>query len=51
MKIIQTFHFQTEFFYKQISNKLSFIYKKIVRYALKEQGGGGDVRSLDSFWA
>jgi hypothetical protein len=33
MKIIQTFLFQTDFF-EQISNKLSFIYQKIVRYAL-----------------
>ncbi len=33
MKIIQTFLFQTDF-YEQISNKLSFIYKKMVRYAL-----------------
>jgi hypothetical protein len=33
MKIIQTFLFQTDF-YEQINNKLSFIYKKIVRYAL-----------------
>ncbi len=33
MKIIQTFLFQTDF-YEQLSNKLSFIYKKIVRYAL-----------------
>jgi hypothetical protein len=34
MKIIQTFLSETDFF-EQIRNKLSFIYKEIVRYALK----------------
>jgi hypothetical protein len=33
MKIIQTFLFQTDFVWT-ISNKLSFIYQKIVRRAL-----------------
>jgi hypothetical protein len=33
MKIIQTFLLETDF-YEQIRRKLSFIYKKIVRYAL-----------------
>ncbi len=33
MQIIQTFLFETDF-YEQIRHKLSFIYKKIVRYAL-----------------
>ncbi len=28
MKIIQTFLFETNFFYEQIRHKLSFIYKK-----------------------
>ncbi len=36
MKIIQTFLFQIDF-YEQISNKLSFIYQKIVRYALNSE--------------
>jgi hypothetical protein len=31
VKIIQTFLFETDFF-EQIRHKLSFIYKKIVRY-------------------
>jgi hypothetical protein len=31
MKIIQTFLFETDF-YEQIRHKLSFIYKKIIRY-------------------
>jgi hypothetical protein len=30
MKILQTFLFETDFFYEQIRHKLSFIYKKIV---------------------
>jgi hypothetical protein len=33
MKIIQTFLFKTDF-YEQIRHKLSFIYKKIVRYGM-----------------
>ena len=33
MKITKTFLFQTDF-YEQISNKLSFIFLKIVRYSL-----------------
>jgi hypothetical protein len=33
MKIIQTFLFGTDF-YEQVRHKLSFIYKKKVRYAL-----------------
>jgi len=37
MRIIQTFLFETDFFYEQIRDKLSFIYKKIVRYALNQE--------------
>jgi hypothetical protein len=36
LKIIQTFLFETDF-YEQIRQKLSFIYKKIVRYALNQE--------------
>jgi hypothetical protein len=32
MKIIQTFLFETDF-YEQVRHKLSFIYKKIVKYS------------------
>jgi hypothetical protein len=35
MKIMQTFLFETDFSWTNtVSHKLSFIYKKIVRYAL-----------------
>jgi hypothetical protein len=33
MRILQTFLFETDL-YKQIGHKLSFIYKKIVRYGM-----------------
>ncbi len=36
MKIIQIFLFETDF-YEKIRHKLSFIYQKIVRYALNQE--------------